>query len=99
MHAQMSRALLRCLSDNEDLFSCCSGLTESIANYLTRFPEDRIQMRLSFETFSIDLINILSAGWPGCEPAGFRNHLEAADGSIIAGGPRQFGKDDVAREL
>src|SRR5271167_2273132 len=52
----------------------CSGLTESIANDLLSLANDYIQMRLVFETFGIDLVDVFRSGWPSREPTGLCNH-------------------------
>ena len=54
------------------------------------FGLDLFEVRLAFEGFGVDLIDVFGAGGAGCEPAVFCCDFEAAYGGVVAG---SFGED------
>src|SRR5262249_21026802 len=62
---------------------------------LLRFAHDGLQVALTPEALSVDLVNVLGAGRPGCEPSAGRHDLEATDRRIIARGARELGGDGL----
>src|SRR5690606_9837476 len=48
------------------------------------FRLDALQVRLAFEAFGVDLVDVLGAGWPRGEPAVIGDHLQSANRCAIA---------------
>src|SRR5271154_7279324 len=61
-----------------------AGLTQSIVNHLLGFAHDGVQMRLTLEALSVDLVNVLGPRRTRGKPTIGRNNLQSADGSAIA---------------
>ena len=76
-----------------------SGRLQRRVNDALRLLQDRAQMLLAAKTLAIDLVDILGTRRPGGEPAAGRDHLDAADGRIIARCAVQNALDLLPRQL
>src|SRR5690606_24463570 len=75
-----------------------SGIGERRVYDALRLGEDRLQVVAAFEAFAVDLVDVLGARRPRGEPAGFGDHLDAADRRVVAGRPVQYARDRGTRE-
>src|SRR5262245_5950734 len=63
---------------------------------LLRFAHEGLEVALTSEALRVDLVDVLGAGRPGREPSAGGDHLEAADGCVVAGGAGELGGDRLA---
>src|SRR5450432_2610999 len=68
-------------------------------NDVLRFREDVAQMFFALETFRINLVDRLGAGWPRREPAARGDRLDAADCRVVAGRAIKYLFDFFAGQL
>src|SRR5476651_1934910 len=56
-------------------------------------------MAFAAKTLRVDLVNILRAGGPRCEPSVLGDHFQSADRSAIAGCAAEYAQNLFARQL
>src|SRR4030095_15477455 len=76
-----------------------SGLAERLVHHRLRFLHDGGQVGLFPEALGVDLVDISRPGGSRREPAARGDDLEAPDGRVVAGGPRQLGRDGLGGPL
>src|ERR1700686_1409442 len=64
-----------------------------------RFGLDAVQMVAAQKTLGVQLVDLLGTGRASREPSILGDHLEPADGCIVAGRTRQHGGDLLSGEL
>src|SRR3954471_21825945 len=78
---------------------CSAGRAQRFGDDRLRLVHDRVQVRLVAEALRVDLVDVLGARGPRCEPAVRGHDLEAADLGAVAGRLHQLRRDRLAREL
>ena len=88
--------------EHSRIHRCCSSAGSGIqclVDHLLRFAHDRMQVRLAFEAFGIDFVDVLRPGGPGRKPAAFRYDFQPAKRSLIPLSPCQLGGNGFARQV
>src|SRR5262245_33091768 len=66
--------------------------------HLLGLGHNGVEVRLVLKTLSIDLVDMLRTGWPGCKPTASGHDFEAADGGVVPRGTGQSGSDRLASQ-